>query len=101
MTRTWGPRLAAAGAVATWIVVLGLHIVGASAQGAIREADGNRALTFVSPPPAGDGARPATHSWGPDSGRSAPYVRVPRRGDHREADRRTRSGLCASFATTP
>ena len=47
MTRTWRPRLA----VAMWIVVLGLHIVGTSAQGTIREADGNQALTFVSPPP--------------------------------------------------
>lgn len=74
MTRTWRPRLA----VAMWIVVLGLHIVGTSAQGTIREADGNQALTFVSPPPDGDGARPATHSWGPDSGRSTPHVRVPK-----------------------
>ncbi len=78
MTKRWGQGLATMNAVAAWTIMLALHAAGTPAPGAVGMTDRDRATGSVPSPRAGVGARPATHSWGPDSGRSAPYVRVPK-----------------------
>ena len=78
VTKRWGQGLATMNAVAAWTIMLALHAAGTPAPGAVGMTARDRAPGSVPSPRAGVGARPATHSWGPDSGRSAPYVRVPK-----------------------
>ena len=76
MTRTGGRRPAAVAAAAAWSILLDLHVGGVAAHAGFPWPTGT-ARPRSSPSTAGDGVRPATHLRGPDSGRSAPYVRVP------------------------
>ena len=78
MTKSWGQGLATMNAVAAWPIMLALHAAGTPVPGAVGMTARDRTPGSVPSPRAGVGARPATHSWGPDSGRSAPYVRVPK-----------------------
>ena len=60
--------------VAAWTIMLALQAAGTPAPGAVGMTDRDPTPGSVPSPRAGV----ATHSWGPDSGRSTPYVRVPK-----------------------